>query len=190
MRKYFAWGPVVLLLSLGFASDLPKNTKIEVRLNETLTSDSAELGQRFTAVVSRTLSAGGAVILEKGALAEGVVKYAESTRNYEQPGELHLELTSVTSKGVTYALETSTMVLAGKPSSPASGQNRDGDRKADARRAAIDAISGGTHGASTTIPGTDISVGPSERTGMQVILPAKSKLTFNVVSATISGSPK
>jgi len=64
-----------------------------------------------------------------------------------------------------------------------------GSRKGDVARATIDTLPGVDRGGvATTIPGTDVSVGsgsPSSK-GMQVIVPARSKMTFNVISATAS----
>jgi len=179
---------VLLLVAACFASGIPKNTKLEIRLDETLSSDTCYSGQKFLATLNRPVSLGSTIALSRGARVEGLVRNAESTFNYNRPGELDLELTSVTSDGKTYSLRTSLMVLAGKPSpiDPATGRPIDrGSRQAGAARSTIDAVTGGSRGTSQTIPGTDISVGTTaERTGMQVVLPAKSKLTFNLTSAS------
>ena len=188
--------PIVFLLaSLGFASDIPKNTKLEVRLNETLSSDQSTTGQRFTATLTRGVSAGGAVLLEKGSPVEGVVKLAEPTYNYQQPGELHLELVSVTSGGKKYFIHTNTVMLAGKPSptDPRTGRPMDpGSRAGDVMRGTIGGMSGAsTGGPSATIPGTDVTVGTTSGSeGRQVILPMKSKLNFVLTSATAAGNPE
>ncbi len=182
-----------LLASLSFASDIPKNTKLEVRTTELLSSDRSMTGQRFTATLTRSVSAGGVVLLEKGALVEGVVKLAEPTYNYQQPGELDLELVAVTSGGKRYSLQTNTVMLAGRPSAvdPRTGRPMDrGSRTGDVIAGTIGGMTGGsTAGPTTTIPGTDVSVGAgSARQGTQVILPPKSKLNFVLLSATVAGS--
>src|SRR5882672_10835560 len=97
------------------ASDLPKNIKLEVRMEETLTSDSSQTGQRFSATLNKAVSAGEKVVFEKGAMVEGVIKLAEPTFNYRQPGELDLELTSIHANGKLYVLRTNTIILEGKP---------------------------------------------------------------------------
>ena len=178
------------------ASDLPKNIKLEVRMEETLTSDSSQTGQRFTATLNKGVSAGEAVVFEKGAMVEGVVRFAEPTYNYRQPGELDLELTTIRSGGKLYVLRTNTIYLAGKPgmTDPRTGRPTDpSSRKGDVARATIDTIPGMDRGGvATTIPGTDISVGSGSPTSrsMQVIVPARSKLTFNVSSASASDPAK
>ncbi len=174
------------------AGDLPRNIKLEVRMEETLTSDSSSTGQRFAATLNKSISAGDAVMFERGATVEGVVKLAEPTFNYRQPGELDLELVSIRSKGKLYLLKTNMLVLQGRATAtdPRTGRPMDpGSRKGDVARATIDTVPGMDRGGvATTIPGTDISVGSgsSNSRSMQVIVPAKSKLTFNVSSASTS----
>jgi len=174
------------------ASDLPKNIKLEIRMEETLTSDSAQTGQKFSATLLKAVSAGEKVVFEKGAMVEGLVKLAEPTYNYRQPGELDLELTSIRANSKLYLLRTNTIILEGKPTmtDPRTGRPTDpGSRKGDIARATIDTIPGMDRGGvSGTVPGTDINVGSGSPTsrGMQVIVPARSKLTFNVSSASAS----
>jgi len=174
------------------ASDLPKNLKLEVQIQETLTSDSSTTGQRFSAILNKSISAGGKVVFEKGAMVEGIVRMAEPTYNYRQAGELDLELLSIRANGKLYSLQTNTVILHGKPTmtDPRTGRPMDpGSRKGDVARATIGSLPGMDNGGvSTTIPGTDISVGsgsPASKS-MHVIVPARSKMTFNVVSATAS----
>jgi len=186
---------VSLLASVALASAIPKNTKLEVRLNEMLSSDQSQTGQRFTATLTRGVSAGGAVVLEKGSIVEGVVKRAEPTYDYQQAGELDLELVSVTSGGKKYLLQTNRVVLMGRPvrRDPRTGRPMDrGSRVGDVIHGTLGGIGGtDTSGPSTTIPGTDVSVGAgSGSQGTQVILPMKSKLTFNLTSASMSASPE
>ena len=186
---------VVLFLALtlpALASDLPKNLKLEVQMQETLTSDTSETGQRFSATLNKSVSAGEKVVFEKGAMVEGVVRMAESTYNYRQPGELDLELVSIRANGKIYSLQTNTVILHGKATmtDPRTGRPMDpSSRKGDVARATIGSLPGMDNGGvATTIPGTDVSVGsgsPASRS-MQVIVPARSKMTFNVVSATAS----
>ena len=182
----------VVAVPAAFSSDIPKNTKLEIKLEEMLSSDISQSGQKFQATLSKAVSIEHVMLLEKGALVEGVVKYAEPTYDYRQPGELDLELVTVASGGKTYFIRTNTIMLAGKPSpvDPRTGVPMDPrSRTGDLARATIGTVAGGNSGASTTIPGTDVSVGTgTPRNGTQVILPAKSKLTFNLVSASTANS--
>jgi hypothetical protein len=179
---------LLLIPASGFADDaLPKNTRLEVRLDQSLGSDISQPGENFTATLSRAVSLGGKDVLLKGARVSGVVKEAESTLNYSRAGELVLELTSVTSGGMEHRITTGLLRFQGRarPTDPTTGRQDDrGARVEDATRAAGGVIGGANPGATThTIPGTGISVGPSTpSTGMQVILPAKSKLIVTVSS--------
>ncbi len=182
-----------LLAAPGFASDLPKNTKLEVRLDQTLSSDTASTGERFTATLDRTISIGEQVVLRKGARVEGIVSFAESTFNYTRAGELELQLTSVVSDGQTYSIQTNTLMRAGRarPIDPRTGRADDtGARRADATRAAVDALGVGPPGITQTIPGTNISAGTgNSQSGMQVVLPTRSKLNFTLTSASLLTKP-
>src|SRR5262249_3310917 len=147
---------VIFLLSLPvLASDLPKNIKLEVKMEETLTSDSAQPGQKFSATLNKAVSAGNKVVFEKGAMVEGVVSMVEPTYNYRQTGELDLELVSIRANGKLYALKTNTVLLRGKPTvtDPRTGRPMDpSSRKGDAARATIGSLPGMDRGGvSTTI---------------------------------------
>ncbi|HSS96904.1 MAG TPA: hypothetical protein VLK33_07740, partial [Terriglobales bacterium] len=186
---------VVFLFTLPvLASDLPKNIKLEIKMEETLTSDSAQTGQKFSATLNKAVSAGNKVVFEKGAMVEGVVSMVEPTYNYRQTGELDLELVSIRANGKLYVLKTNTVLLRGKPTvtDPRTGRPMDpSSRKGDAARATIGSLPGMDRGGvSASIPGTDINVGTGgpASNSMQVIVPARSKLTFNVSSATTTDS--
>ena len=171
------------MAGVAFGSDLPDKTRLEVRLNETLSSDTSQTGQPFAATLDRSVSAGGKMILPKGAQVTGVVRYAESTRNCSQPGELDLQVTSIKAAGKTYDVVTAPVVVRGKIGrlNPNTGRPYpNGRRKQDAVGAAIDAATGGTRANTQTIPGTNVSVGQGG-SRMQVVLPARSKLAFTVV---------
>ena len=97
-----------------------------------------------------------------------MVREAESTLNSSQPGELELVLRSVVSEGNNYAVTTNPLWISGDPSAGAPN--------------ARDAAEQGAIGVmvprqSQNIPGTNVAVG-RPGAGKQVILPAKSKLTF------------
>jgi hypothetical protein len=169
-----------------FGRDQLKNVRIEVRLDQILGSDISHDGETFTGSLNRQVSLGPNVVLPKGSLVQGVVKNAESTMDYYRPGILELELTSVSTGGKTYQILTNTLRLMGKERrmDPSNGKQDDrGARGEDAARAA-GAVLGGTTSTAQTIPGTGVAVGTSDRvTGMQVILPKNSKLTFTVTTS-------
>jgi hypothetical protein len=184
-KKHLLWLLVLLAAAASFASDVPKNTRLEIRLDETLGSDISQTGQNFSATLTRSISLGKEG-LKKGDHVSGVVKYAESTLDYYRPGEIELELTSVTSNGEVRQIATNTLRFQGKErqADPATGKQDDrGARGEDIARGAIGVAGAANTAPAQTIPGTGVSVGPSTpATGMQVVLPAKSKLTFTITS--------
>jgi hypothetical protein len=184
-RKYLFWSLLVLASAACFSSDIPKNTWLEVRLDETLGSDISQIGQDFSATLTRSISLGKEG-LKKGDHVSGVVKYAESTLNYYRPGEIELELTSVMLNGKVCQIATNTLRFQGKErrADPSTGKQDDrGARGEDIARGAIGVAGAANTTTAQTIPGTGVAVGPSTPvTGMQVVLPAKSKLTFTISS--------
>jgi hypothetical protein len=184
-KKRLFWWLVLLATAACFASDLPKNARLEVRLDETLGSDISQSGQNFSATLTRSISLGKEG-LKKGDHVSGIVKYAESTLNYYRPGEIELELTAVTLNGEVRQIATNTLRFQGKErrADPATGKQDDrGARGEDVARGAIGVVGAANTAPAQTIPGTGVAVGPSSpATGMQVVLPAKSKLTFTITS--------
>lgn len=183
----FRSSTVILLLAsftfASFASGIPKHAKLEVRLDQGLSSDSASIGEKFSATLDRAVTLGDKTVLRKGARLEGVVRYAESTFGYSRAGELDLELRSVTSDGQTYEIITNPLVIAGRQ-----GNQDPRARRTDAIQAAGGVIGPAPRGMSQTIPGTNVAVGGGD-SGMQVILPPRTKLSFTVASEPSAGKP-
>jgi hypothetical protein len=175
------------------AGNAPKRVKLEIRMEETLSSQTAMTGQKFTATLDKTVSFGDAVMFEKGAAVEGVVKLAEPAYSYDQPGELDLELLSIRSKGQLFLLESNVMVLEGtRPATdPRTGRPM-GTSKGDVARATIGSITGlGRGGETASVPGTNGTVSASQAgTSVQVVVPERSKLTFIVSTAPADAPAK
>jgi hypothetical protein len=166
--RFFPGLVILCLAPLGFASGLPKHVKLEVRLDQTLSSEMSSSGDRFSATLDRDVTLVDKTVLKKGASVQGMVREAESTLNTSQPGELELELRSVVSEGKDYEVTTNPLWISGDPSAGAPN--------------ARDAAEQGAIGVmvprqSQNIPGTNVALG-RPGAGKQVFLPAKSKLTF------------
>ena len=168
------WG----LAALGFAAGLPKHVKLEVRLDQMLCSETASSGDRFRATLDRDVTLGDRTVLKKGASVQGVVRQAESTWNDSQAGELELVLSSVVSEGNNYAVTTNPLWISGDPSAGAP------NGRTAAEQGAIAVM---VPRQSQNIPGTNVAVG-RPGAGRQVILPAKSKLSF-VLTDSSSAKP-
>jgi hypothetical protein len=175
--RFFPGLVIFCLVPLGFASGLPKHVKLEVRLDQTLSSETSRSGDRFSALLDRDVTLGDKTVLKKGASVQGVVREAESSWS-SQAGELELVLSSVVSEGKNYEVTSNPLWISGDPSAGAPN-----GREA-AEQGAIGVM---VPRQSQNIPGTNVAVGRPVA-GKQVFLPAKSKLTF-VLTDSSSAKP-
>jgi hypothetical protein len=164
---------LVMIASAAFAKD--KSTKIEIVLDQNLGSDVSQTGEAFTGTLNKPVSLPSGAVLAKGCTLTGRVLHAESTENYTRAGDLELVLTSIYSEGKNYLVHSNTLVLMGKMMR----EDRGAARREDASRAATGVIFGNPGANSGTISGTNVSVSPSSQiAGKQVLVPARSKLSF------------
>jgi len=198
VRKHAMSLAVVLFFSaISAASDIPKGTKVTVRLDNLMMSDRAIIGEPFTARLDHDLRFGtDHVMIHKGVLVNGVVTDAVSTMNYQQPGKLELRITSIISEGITFGVVSDIVTRVGTPHRFDYKKQRTDDtgaRRADITRAGIDVLTGGGGNApSATVPGGDVAVGgANSQSGMQVILAPNTKITFTILDAkaTIQKKP-
>ena len=156
-------------------------------VDQNLGSDISRAGETFSGSLNKQVALAPNVVISKGSAVEGVVRTAEPTMNYYQPGVLELELHSLESGGKHYRISTSILRLMGKERrrDTITGKQDDrGARQEDATRAATGVVLGGNTSTSRTIPGTDIAVGTSDSVhGMQVIVPKDTKLKFTIISS-------
>jgi hypothetical protein len=90
-------------------------TTIQLRNNEAINSETASVGQTFSAVVAQdVLDTEGRVAIPRGSDATLVIKEAVSQGKIEGKSELVLDVGSVSVGGRTYRLETSDLVEKGK----------------------------------------------------------------------------
>jgi hypothetical protein len=89
-------------------------TPITVRLQERLSSASAEPGGRFDAVIDEPIVVDNQVVVPVGAVASGHVTVARRSGRLHHPGELGLTLDSVTVGQQTIPLGTSNVVSRGR----------------------------------------------------------------------------
>jgi hypothetical protein len=84
----------------GVVVTVPAGALLRMRINQTLTSASAQPGDRFDGIVVNDVVAGGAVAIPRGASVEGKVVDAKKAGALAGRGELSLQLTQVTLGGV------------------------------------------------------------------------------------------
>ena len=93
---------------------IPAGTPITVRLQERLSSASAEPGERFDAVIDEPIVVDDRVVVPVGSPATGHVVVARHSGRLRHPGELGLTLDSVTVGQENIPLATSDVVARGR----------------------------------------------------------------------------
>jgi hypothetical protein len=86
---------------------LPDRTAIQVRLDQTVASDTNRSGDRFDARIDRPIVVDSATVIPEGALVKGRVVYARKAGRLRGRARLQLALASVEVDGRTYELQTS-----------------------------------------------------------------------------------
>ena len=92
---------------------LPASTAIYVRLQQSLSSATAQAGQKFSAVLDEPLVIDNQTIAPKGAPAEGKVVSARESGRLHNSGYLRITLCSITLNGKAVAVQTNSMYVSG-----------------------------------------------------------------------------
>ena len=94
---------------------IPAGTSIQVRNNEPISSQTAQDGQTFSAVVEADiLDSNGQVVVPRGSTATLVVRNVVAQGKVEGRSELSVDVGSVTVNGKVYRLETSDVERQGR----------------------------------------------------------------------------
>lgn len=83
---------------------IPAGTEIDVRLADRLSSDTAEIEDRFEATTAVDLRQNGRIVIPAGSLVRGVVTDVRNAGRLERKGELHLSFDSITVNGRQYPI--------------------------------------------------------------------------------------
>ncbi len=152
------------------ADDLPRGTKITVRIKTTLNSDSVTPGDSFEATLDRDLVINGKTIAAEGATARGRVDSADSSNGGQTSGLLIIRLTEVETKDAIYNFTTTTYTRQ--------GHGRTGPRN---RPGSIsDTIAGIGHPSNPADIDTSGSIGKGS--GPAALIPAETVVTFKTTS--------
>jgi hypothetical protein len=92
---------------------LPANTVVYVRLQEPLSSSTAQAGQVFTAVLDEPLVVDEKTIAPRGAPVMGKVVAARESGHLHDAGYLRITLASITVNGKSMAVRTNSMFVSG-----------------------------------------------------------------------------
>ena len=95
------------------AITVPAGTPIGIRLQNSISSASANSGDHFDAVIDEPVVIEGKVVIPKGANASGRVVAAKSSGRLHNPGYLRLALSSVTVNGKEVPVQTSSIFAKG-----------------------------------------------------------------------------
>jgi hypothetical protein len=93
--------------------EIPSGTPVSVRLQSSISSASAQPGDRFHAVLDSPLRVGGQTVAASGADVTGRVVAAQHSGRLEHPGMLQLELSSIRVRGREVAISTSSVTARG-----------------------------------------------------------------------------
>ena len=86
------------------SSDIPVGQEIDVRLQNTLSSDTAQVEQRFEATTMVDLYRGNDVLIPAGSIVRGVVSSVNRASRTDRRGSLTLSFDQVTVRGRNYPM--------------------------------------------------------------------------------------
>lgn len=92
---------------------VPASTAIYVRLQESISSRTAQPGQRFSAVLDEPLMVDDQTVAAKGTPVEGRVVVARDSGHLHNSGYLRITLATITLNGKSVPLQTNSMFVSG-----------------------------------------------------------------------------
>lgn len=92
---------------------IPASTAIYVRLQQSLSSKTAQPGEKFSAVLDEPLMVDDQSVAPKGAPVEGHVVAARDSGRLHNSGYLRITLSSITVNGKSIPLQTNSMFVSG-----------------------------------------------------------------------------
>lgn len=156
---------------------VPSGTTISVRMGETVSAKTAQVGQTFTGTVATPVSVGGKTAIPAGSSASGTVVGAKGQGRFKGEGSLSLSLTSVAGYSVNTSDYTAIVKGKGKRTAAMVGGGAGGG-------ALIGGIAGGGKGAAIgALVGAGAGTAGSAFTGNKdVTVPAESVVSFKLSS--------
>lgn len=159
---------------------VPEGTRIEVVLDQSLSSKTSSAGQGFSATVVDPIVVDGQEVISKGAHVRGVVTSAKAAGRFKGASELGLALRTIEVNGQRYDIRASTPELSKKGKGKRTGALVGGGAGGGAL---IGGLAGGGKGALIGgLIGAGAGTGGAAFTGNRdVQLPAETGLTFRLV---------
>jgi hypothetical protein len=92
---------------------VPANTAIYVRLQQSISSATAQSGQNFSAELDEPLTVDGQILAPKGVAITGKVVAARDSGHLHNAGYLRITLSSITLNGKSVPLQTNSVFVSG-----------------------------------------------------------------------------
>lgn len=118
---------------------VPAGTRMQVWLNDRLSSGTARVGDRFTMTVAEAVAIGDAVAIPRGAVITGTVTEVEPAERPQKGGRLALRADRVSVRGNSYA-------LSGEVTAEQRQLEGEGSLREDLTRIGVGAAAGGALG--------------------------------------------
>jgi hypothetical protein len=93
---------------------LPRGTRLQVRLNQTINVKHVESGDRFTGTLAEPVVEGNTVAVPSGSAASGEILLAHKRGRFKGKSVLALTLTRLEVNGTTYRIDTSSLARTKK----------------------------------------------------------------------------
>ncbi|MGI9103972.1 MAG: hypothetical protein ACR2IF_16145 [Terriglobales bacterium] len=170
----------------GTGGAIPQGTPIEIRMIDSLNSETAKSGDLFHATLEQAIVQNGQTLYPQGADVTGTVLRAHSSGRLSDPGELELQLTSISFGGRTYPIASEPYAIKGESHTKSNVTKIGGGAAAGA---IIGAIAGGGKGAAIgTVVGAGAGTGVAAATGKKDSRIESEALLNFVAAAPVNGS--
>jgi len=158
---------------------IPAGTVLDVTVDQTISSKTANNGDRFDASLARSVTVDGNEVVPRGTKVSGVVTDAKSAGRFKGHAELGLALDSINVNGKDYQLQTTSVAEASKGRGKRTAVGAGGGA---AFGAIVGALAGGGKGAAIgALAGGGAGSAGAAFTGKRdIVIPAETTLHFRL----------
>lgn len=166
---------------------IPAGTTVSVRTINAISSQTAQVGQTYSASLAAPLVAGNSVVIPQGADAKVRVALVTSAGRYQGRSELKLSLVGISYNGVDYPVETGYYDKQGASRGKNSAEKIGGGAALGALLGAVIGRGKGA-GIGAAVGGAAGTVAQTATHGQQVTVPSETKIDF-VLKSPLSVTP-
>jgi hypothetical protein len=169
--------------SAGAGGPIPGGTQVEIRIIDNLSSETAREGDKFQGTLEQAIIADGRTLYPRGSDVTGTITRAHPSGRLSDPGELELVLTTISTGGRSYPINTQPWSLKGESHTKSNASKIGGGA---ALGAVIGAIAGGGKGAAIGAGvGAGAGTGAAAATGKKdAKIESEALLTFVTLAPT------